>query len=161
MTNVLTKRQKPFLLKIWHRSVLNSSLDYTCTLILDWKAFLEGQIISGMWTPRTQQKDQIDILEMKETCLLISNRTFSTGLTLATYNTTAVAYFNGLSLLFLGPLLKVYHGSLSTNITFVPIDFFSLLIQISIKELTVLTHSEKASVSSFSRFLNLLSLAAT
>ena len=85
----------------------NSSLDYTCTLILDWKAFLEGQIISGMWTPRTQQKDQIDILEMKETCLLISNRTFSTGLTLATYNTTAVAYFKGLSLLFLGPLLKV------------------------------------------------------
>jgi hypothetical protein len=44
----------------------NSSLDYTCTLILGWKAFLEGQIISGMWTPRTQQKDQIDILEMEE-----------------------------------------------------------------------------------------------
>ena len=60
-----------------------------------------------MWTPRTQQKDQIDILEMKETCLLISNRTFSTGLTLATYNTTAVAYFKGQSLLFRGPLLKV------------------------------------------------------
>jgi hypothetical protein len=38
------------------------------TLILGWKAFLEGQIMSGMWTPRTQQKDQIDILEMKETC---------------------------------------------------------------------------------------------
>jgi hypothetical protein len=52
-------------------------------------------------------------------------------------------------------------GSLSTNITFVPIDFLSLLIQISIKELTVLTHSEKTSASSFSRFLNLLSLAAT
>ena len=82
----------------------NSSLDYTCTFILGWKAFIEGQIISGMWTPRTQQKDQIDILEMKETCLLISNRTFSTCLNLATYNTTAVAYLKGQSLLYLGPL---------------------------------------------------------
>jgi len=69
---------------------------YTYASILGWGAFQEGQIVSGICT---LEHNHINILEMREACKLISNRTYGTSLTLDTDNTTLVAYIRNLDTL--------------------------------------------------------------
>jgi hypothetical protein len=67
---------------------------FTDASLLGWRAYLESQTVSGMWSS-TLQKDHINLLEIREVLLALSHFKLcleSLSIVLATDNTTVVAY---------------------------------------------------------------------